>query len=122
DQHRPRIAEVLQDIAAQVIADLLGVPAGMVEQSLHPIWRRRAGVLAQLPAVLALDTGQQGTQERACSAADLHPVEPRRDPLAQRLQLGRPFLDLRHLGLHLLTSLLRPATAEAASYPRKVRL
>jgi hypothetical protein len=94
----------------------------MVEQTLHPIWGRRAGLLGQLPAVLALDTGQQATQERPCPAADLHPAKPRPDPLAQRLQLGRPFLDLRHLGLHLLTPLLGPATAEAASYPRKVRL
>jgi hypothetical protein len=38
DQHRPRIAEVLQDIAAQVIADRISVPAGMVEQPLPPIW------------------------------------------------------------------------------------
>ena len=97
---------MLHDIAAQIIADLVGVPAGMVEQPLRPIWGRRAGLLGQLPAVLALDTGKQATQERPCPAADLHAVEPRRDPLAQRLQLGRPSLHLRDPGLHPLTSLL----------------
>ena len=106
DQHRARIAEVLHNIAAQVIPDPVWVPAGVIEQPLHPIWGRRPGLLGQLPAVLALDTGQQATQERPCPATDLHPAEPRRDPLAQRLQLSRPSLDLRDLGLHLLTSLL----------------
>jgi hypothetical protein len=49
-------------------------------------------------------------------------VEPRRDPLAQRLQLGRPSLHLRHLGLHLLTSLSIQQQQKRASYPSKVRL
>jgi hypothetical protein len=84
-QHRARVTQVLHDVAAEIIADLVGVPAGVVEQSLHPIWGRRAGLLGQLPAVLALDTGKQATQERSCPTADLHAVEPRRDPLAQRL-------------------------------------
>jgi hypothetical protein len=94
----------------------------MVEQPLGPIWGRRAGLLGQLPAVLALDPGQQATQERPSPAADLHPVEPRRDPLAQRLQLGRPFLDLRHPGLHCSPHSSVQQQQKRASYPRKVQL
>jgi len=94
----------------------------VVEQPLHPIWGRRAGLLGQLPAVLALDTCQQATQERACPAADLHAVEAWRDPIAQRLQLACPPLDLRHLGVHLLTSPMSQQRQKRANYPRKVRL
>ena len=113
---------MLHDIAAQVLPDLVRVPAGVVEQPLHPIWGGRPGLLGQLPAVLALDTGKQATQERTRPAADLHPMEPGREPLAQRLQLARPPLDLRHLGVHLLTSPMSQQQQKQASYPKKVRL
>jgi hypothetical protein len=61
----------------------------MVEQPLRPVPGGRAGLLGQLPAVLALHTGQQATKERSRPAADLHATKPARDPLAQRLQLLR---------------------------------
>jgi hypothetical protein len=44
-QHRARVARWLHQVAAQVVTDLVSVPAGVVEQPLHPIRgcaRRRA--------------------------------------------------------------------------------
>ena len=88
------VTQVLHDIAAQLIPHRICVPAGVVEQPLHPIRRGLAGLLSQLPAILPLDTCQQATPEPTSAPADLHPAKARRDPLAQRLQLGCPSLDL----------------------------
>jgi hypothetical protein len=50
-QHRAWIAQVLQDVGAQIIADQVGIPLGGGQQPLHPIRGGLAGVLGQLPAV-----------------------------------------------------------------------
>jgi hypothetical protein len=99
-QHPTRVAQVLDHIVAQVVADLVSVPAGMVEQPLHPIRSGVAGLLGQLPAVLAVRSTEQTVQEPASAAADRNATNPRRQPLAQPLQLGRPVLDLLESGLH----------------------
>jgi hypothetical protein len=44
-QHRARVTEVLHHIIAQVIAHPVGVPDRPLQQVLHPIWCRVAGVL-----------------------------------------------------------------------------
>jgi hypothetical protein len=43
---------VLNHIGAPIVADRIGVPAGVVEQPLHPVGCGIAGVLGQLPADL----------------------------------------------------------------------
>jgi hypothetical protein len=50
---------VLNDERAQVITQLIGIPAGAGQEPLHAVWGRLAGVLGQLPAVLALDLAQE---------------------------------------------------------------
>src|SRR5215216_7376117 len=50
-QHRARIAQVLDHLAAQIIPDQVGIPVGGGQQPLHPIRGGLAGVLGQLPAV-----------------------------------------------------------------------
>ena len=50
----PRVAQVLDHIGAQVVADPVGVPVGGGQQPLHAVGGALAGVLGQLPAVLAL--------------------------------------------------------------------
>jgi hypothetical protein len=94
----------------------------MVEQPLHPIGGVLTGVLGQLPTVLAFHACQQPTQERSsCPTADLDAAEPRRDPLAQRLQLDRPAPNLRQAHIHASTS-LASSTRKRAAYRSKVRL
>ncbi len=49
-QHPAGVAEVLDDVAAQVVADQVRVPVGGGEQPPHAVWGALAGVLGQLPA------------------------------------------------------------------------
>ena len=51
-QHPAGVAEVLDDVAAQVVADQVRVPVGGGEQPPHAVWGALAGVLGQLPADL----------------------------------------------------------------------
>jgi DNA invertase Pin-like site-specific DNA recombinase len=57
-QHPSRITQVLDHIGAPIVADRIGVPAGMVEQPLHPVGCGIAGLLGQLPAILAFDRAE----------------------------------------------------------------
>jgi len=52
DQHRIGMAEVLDDVGTQVVADLIGVPVGGGEQALHAIRRGGAAVFGDLPLFL----------------------------------------------------------------------
>src|SRR5215208_540379 len=96
-QHRARVAEVLDHIAAQVVPDQLRIPAGRGQQSLHPVRGALPGMLGQLPAVLATHVAYQPTQIRQHPPTRLGAGEPTADPGVQRLQPCRPrlyFLDL----------------------------
>jgi hypothetical protein len=58
-QHRPGIAQMLDHIVAQVIADRVLIPHRPSEQVLQPIRAGIAGVLGDRPAVLGWQLGQQ---------------------------------------------------------------
>jgi hypothetical protein len=53
-QDRTGIAEGVNDILAQIIADLLSVPAGAGQQVLQPVGGGIASVLGDGPAILAV--------------------------------------------------------------------
>jgi hypothetical protein len=119
DQDPARVAELLDDVGPYVVAERIGVPTGTGQQPLHPIWSHLAGVLGQLPAVLAFDPTKQAVQEPGSSAAHLRTDEPGADPLAQPLELGRqPSTTASTLCLH--RSAL-PSGSEQPT-PQKVRL
>jgi hypothetical protein len=61
-QDRLRIPQMLQNIAAQLIADGLGVPQRPAQQVLEAIGRGIPADLGQLPVVLALGRTQQAAQ------------------------------------------------------------
>src|SRR4051794_6209620 len=69
DQHRTGLAEVLDDVVAQILLDAVGVPSGPRQQMLHPIGGGVAGMLGQRPAVLA---------RRSASSASRNPRTRRR--------------------------------------------
>ena len=74
-QHRVGVAYLIGDVAAQVIADPVGVPPGPRQQVLHPVRRGVPGLLRDRPAVLARQLGQQAQHERPRPAPRLHPAE-----------------------------------------------
>src|SRR5262249_13370048 len=59
DQHRPRIAQVLQHLRTQVVAHRVRVPLRPRQQARHAVGPRLAGMLGELPTVLALDGAEQ---------------------------------------------------------------
>ena len=81
---------MLRDVAAQVIADAVGVPPGPRQQVLHPVRRGIPGLLGDRPAVLARQLGQQAQHERPRPAPRLHPAETRADPEHQLIECPEP--------------------------------
>jgi hypothetical protein len=96
DQHRPRVAQVLDEVAADVIAQGVGIPDRPGEQVLHPVRGGIAGVFGDRPAVLSWQVGQQAAHERPGPLAKIHPGEPTCDPahhlVEQLLPPGRIYL------------------------------
>jgi hypothetical protein len=71
-QHRLGIAEVLDHVVAEVVADAVVVPHRPTKQVLHPIRVGVADVLADRPAVLARQVRQQPAHERPGPPSGLH--------------------------------------------------
>jgi hypothetical protein len=87
DQHTARlVAEMVDDIIAQIIAHRVSVPDGSIQQALHALCPQLAARLGQLPAVLALDAVQQADQVAPGTIAHLQTGEATSDPLMQRVQ------------------------------------
>ena len=61
-QHPTRVAQVLHHLAAQVVTDQIRLPIGRGQQPLHPVRGGLAGMLGQLPTVLATHVADQPTQ------------------------------------------------------------
>jgi hypothetical protein len=88
-QDRVRIAQVPGHVAAQVVADRVGVPGGAGQQVLQPAGRRVPGMLGNCPAVLARQVRHQPQQQVTGMPPRLHPGEPPGDP-AHQLDEMRP--------------------------------
>jgi hypothetical protein len=100
DQDGGLLAELLQDVLAQIITHQIGIPDRLGEQALHPIRSSLSGMFSQLPSILAfsgtedaLQIGQRTptrfwsrktrrnagmqTSERLCPTADFAGGRPR---------------------------------------------
>jgi hypothetical protein len=99
DQHAVRLAQMLGDIADEVVAHRISVPPRTADEVLKVDRRGVAGELRQLPAVLPLDAGHETPQVVRCPSPKLRTAEPRLNPLGHPLQLPRPprNVPLRHL-------------------------
>jgi hypothetical protein len=85
-QHRPRIAEVLDEVVTHVVADRVVVPHCPAEQVRHPVRVGVAGVLGDRPAVLSWQVGQQAADERLGPPPQVHSSEPTGDPAQQLVE------------------------------------
>lgn len=90
DQHRVIVLQLLDDEAAEVVADRVGIPSGPRQQVLQAVRGRVSGVLGQRPAVLARQVRQQPEDQLPCPAAWFHPGKPSRDAAHQDLEQGLP--------------------------------
>src|SRR5262249_11946287 len=96
------IPEMLDDVAAQVVPDGIGVPSGGVQQALDAFGAELTHRLSKLPAILALNAVQQTDEIAAHALAHLDPREAMSDPLLQHVQDLRPPRD----GVRFRTDLL----------------
>src|SRR5215218_1090007 len=96
---------MLAHVASQVVAHEIGVPVGSTQQVLEAVGCGIARDLGQLPAVLALYSGEQTAQIVPRPASNLAAREVRGDPLTHRVQLLRPRahrLSIHRLWQHIL--------------------
>jgi len=98
DHEHPRSsgAELVQDIAADIVAHAFDVPVRSTQQPLHPIRRQRTGVLGQRPTVLALQPGQQPADIDPGPSPRLRPRETPPDQLRDRVQPRHPPGNIDH--------------------------
>jgi hypothetical protein len=81
---------MVRDVAAQVVADRVGVPAGRGQQVLQPARTGMAGVLGDRPTIRPAQPGQQPRHQVPGMPAGLDPAEPGRDPAHQLLEPHPP--------------------------------
>jgi hypothetical protein len=67
---------VFRDVGMQVVADRVGIPAGVAQQPLHRPGPGETGLFGQLSAVLPLHARRQPEQVGAARRAGLNPPEP----------------------------------------------
>ena len=90
DQHTVRLAQVLGNVAKQVVADGFGVPIGTGKQVLHPVRCGLAQVLGHLPPVLPLGVTQQRPHIANSSLPRFAPGEMSANPIPNGVHLRRP--------------------------------
>ena len=110
---------MLHHISPQVVADQIRVPPGGGQQPLHPIGGALAGMLGQLPAVLATHVAEQPLQIGQHPPTWLSAGEPPRDPGVQRPKPRRPPLNLLDSCLVGLRHVLPPSITLALPAPSR---
>ncbi|GAA4681866.1 hypothetical protein GCM10023215_14670 [Pseudonocardia yuanmonensis] len=85
-----RFAEVLDHEPAQFRGDPVGVPAGPVEQVLHPVRAGLPGVFGDAPTVLAGQLGEHPAHEPGDALPGVDPAEPTGDPVEEPTFPHRP--------------------------------
>ena len=84
------VAEVVDDVTAEVVADQVGIPDGAGQQMLQRIRCLRAAVFGDGPAVLPVQIGEQPEHQLRCVPAWFVPGEPATDPVHHVSEPGPP--------------------------------
>jgi hypothetical protein len=85
-QHRLGVAEVLDEVVPNVVADGVLIPDRPAEQVLHAVRGGVPGVLGQAPAVLAWQVRKQPEHERASAPSGFDPGKPAGDAPQQLVE------------------------------------
>ena len=96
-QHRPVIAQMLDRVAPEIIADPIGVPARARQKLLHPVRRPITGCLGKLPAVLPFQRRHQTAKIGQGPTTRFRTQKMPAKPAAEVIQIPRPTLDLETL-------------------------
>lgn len=83
---------MLADVGDQVVADPVGVPVGATEEVLDAVGGLVAGLLGELPAVLARGVGEEAAEVRDGPSPRLGAGEAAGQPLAHGVQLAGPIV------------------------------
>ena len=94
DQHGVGVAEGLDDVGPEVVADRVGVPFGAAHQVLDAVGGGVADLLGELPGVLALDRPEQAGEIGAGAVPGLAAREPRPDPASDRVEFTSPITNV----------------------------
>ena len=97
DQDRVGVAEVLDDIGPQVVADRVGVPVGAAHEVLDAVGVGVADPLGDLPGVLPLHRAEEPGEVGPDAVAGLAAGEAGPDPPGQLVELLPPFADVFEL-------------------------
>ena len=87
---RPLVTEVLDDVLSKIVADLIGVPLGGVQEALDALGIPLPDGLGKPPAVLALDLTEQAEEIPTHTLPGLRTGEAVAYSLVQRAQRLRP--------------------------------
>ena len=90
DQHGLVVAEGLDGVGVQVVADLVGLPVGAAQQMLDGVEALVANLLGELPGVLALDRREQAQEIGPNPSTGFTAGESPCDPLDDRFELLAP--------------------------------
>jgi hypothetical protein len=90
DEHRSRIPQLLDDVRPQVVPYGIRVPVGRRQQPLQAVRGPLAGLLGELPTVLALHRPGQPAQVSQGAAPRFGAPKPGADPSVERPQSPAP--------------------------------
>ena len=90
DQDRAGVAEGVDDIVAQIVADRLGVPFRPRQQVLQPVRGGIAAVFGDRPAILAVQARDHPSHQLGGMAQRFVAGKTRRDPVDHRRELRPP--------------------------------
>src|SRR6266566_2188439 len=79
DQDGRLLAELLQDILAQIITHQIGIPDRLGQQALHAIRSSLSGMFSQLPAILAFNGTENALQIGQCAPTRFRSRKTRRN-------------------------------------------
>jgi hypothetical protein len=88
------VAEGLDDVGPEIVADDVGVPFGPAQQILNTVRVGVADLLGELPGVLPLDRAEQSDEVGPDAIPRFAASEPRSDPTSDRVKFTAPITNV----------------------------